>query len=60
RATVRFAATCRIVTAQQIFARHPSRWELVFECEGGRWRVVNIRPRSSSLFPYRRLTDLPH
>ena len=58
RAVVRFAATCRIVTAEQIITRHLSNWELIFERQTGGWRITNIRPRSSRLFPYRRLHDL--
>lgn len=59
RAAVCFAATCRIVTAEQIIARRPSNWELIFERQASGWRVTNIRPRPSRLFPYRRLHDLP-
>ncbi|MCP4248972.1 MAG: nuclear transport factor 2 family protein [bacterium] len=56
-AVVRFAATCRIITTEQIIGHIFSRWELHFEPGPQGWRVVNIRPIPTPMFPYRRLTD---
>lgn len=59
-AVVRFSASCRVITPDEIISSLASAWELAFARSEGRWQVTDIRPRPSPLFPYRRLTDLPH
>jgi hypothetical protein len=58
-AVVCFSASCRIITPDQIIAPMGSAWELTFARSEGRWRVIDIRPRPTPLFPYERLSDIP-
>jgi hypothetical protein len=58
-AVVRFTASCRIITSDEIIAPMGSAWELSFARAEGSWRVIDIRPRPTPLFPYRRLSDIP-
>jgi len=59
RALVRFTATCRIITPQEVVSRYPSAWEFDFGWSERRWQVTDIRPQPTRLFPYRRLADIP-
>ncbi len=59
RAVVRFSATCRVITPDQIITWHPSAWELGFRRTDRGWLMENLRPRATSIFPYSRLGDLP-
>jgi hypothetical protein len=59
RAVVRFAATCRVISSEQIINRYPSAWELHFHRIGGQWLLEDARPRRTPLFPYGGLGDLP-
>jgi len=58
-AVVRFAASCRVVSPDQLINRVVSNWELEFGRRDGQWLLENVRPRPSPLFPFARLHDLP-
>ncbi len=59
RAVVRFTATCRVISSQEVVPRVVSRWQLVFERSDEGWQAVELTPVPTPLFPYRRLVDIP-
>ena len=59
RATVRYAATCRVITPDQIWPLINSAWELAFERQDGKWRVVTLDMRPTATLPFSSLAQIP-
>ncbi|MFQ5489980.1 MAG: nuclear transport factor 2 family protein [Phycisphaerae bacterium] len=59
QATVRYAATCRVIAPDQVLPLVTSAWELIFARRNGQWRVVDLHPRSTPTFPFTSLDEIP-
>jgi len=58
-ATASFQATCRLISADVMVARHVSGWTVELLRVGESWRLRALWPRRSLSLPYDSLTDLP-
>lgn len=58
-ATARFQATCRLISADIMVARHISRWKVELVRVGEFWRVRAVVPIRSRSLPFDSLADLP-
>ncbi len=57
-AVVIIRADC-FVNMEGFHQRLPSKWRLTFEKIGDEWKLIEVTPISTPVFPYNRLHDLP-
>ena len=59
QANVRYAATCRVITPDQVWPLINSAWELDFVRRDGEWRVVTLDMRPTPTLPFTSLAEIP-
>ena len=59
QANVRYAATCRVITPDQVWPLINSAWELDFVRQDGQWRVVTLDMRPTPTLPFTSLAEIP-
>lgn len=59
QANVRYAATCRVITPDQVWPLINSAWELGFVRQDDQWRVVTLDLRPTPTLPFNSLAEIP-